>query len=72
VFVHVAWNPQKFLHLKRDKYIFGYRERENENAKCKKCKQREQTQCRGEYGSQEERKLRNGRDEIFNKRNEVM
>jgi len=27
VFVHVAWNPQKFLHLKRDKHIFcgGFR-----------------------------------------------
>jgi len=29
------------LHLK-DKYIFGYRrEKENENAECKKCKQRD-------------------------------
>jgi len=39
-FVRVAWNPQKFLQLKRDNiYLDDVGEKENEAAECKKYKQ---------------------------------
>jgi len=41
IILRIALNPQKFLHLKRDKYIF-VEEKENEDVKYKKCKQHEQ------------------------------
>jgi len=40
--IRVAWNPQIFLHLKWDRYIFCLEKRESEDVEYQKCKQHEQ------------------------------